>query len=114
MRVKCFCDLYVSGLLKNKENKVIQNLMEEKLQPMIQVITLARGEQNHLEFFSALLLKQHIYEDQELFVVGLADGYEDALYLVEEIAQDVLEKTNGTDIRGYITARQNEFEKGRA
>lgn len=114
MRIKCYCDLYVSSSLEEKTNRVLKNLMENKLQPSVFVLTLSQGEQNHLEFFSALLLKQHVFDHAELFVVGIANGYDDAMYLVEEITQDVLDQTGGTNIRGYITARQKEFEKGRA
>lgn len=114
MRIKCYCDLYVSDSLEKKKNKILKNLMENQLQPSVYVLTLSQGEQNHLEFFSALLLKQHVFDHTELFVVGLANGYDDALYLVEELTQEVLHETGGTDIRGYITARQKEFEKGRA
>lgn len=114
MQVKCYCDLYVSDPLEKKKNKVIRNLMEGRLQPSVYLITLSRGEQNHLEFFSALLLKQPVFDQAELFVIGIANGYDDALYLVEEITQEVLEQTGGTNLRGYITARQEQFEKGRA
>ena len=42
-----------------------------------------------------------LYEE-DIFVVGLASGYEDAVYLVEEIIREVYEKTGDVDIRSYI------------
>lgn len=111
MRIKCYCDLYVSASLESKKNQILKNLMENKLQPAVYVLTLSQGEQNHLEFFSALLLKQHVFEHTDLFVVGIADGYDDAVYLVEEITQEVLDETGGTDIRGYIIEQQRQFDK---
>lgn len=114
MRIRCYCDLYVSDSLEEKKNKVLKNLMDHKLQPSVYILTLSQGEQNHLEFFSALLLKQHVFDHAELFVVGIADSYDDAVDLVEEITREVLAETGGTNIRGYLTARQKEFEKGRA
>lgn len=114
MRIKCYCNLYVSSLLEKRRNKVLKGLMERALQPELTVITLARGEQNHLEFFSALFLRQHYYDEKEFFVVGLAEGDFDAVNLIEEIVREVVDVTGGTDIRGYITERQKEFEESRA
>ena len=45
--------------------------------------------------------------------MGIAKGYDDALYLVEAIAEDIYKKTNDLDIRGYIQRRQKEYEEGR-
>lgn len=114
MQIKCYSNLYVSELLKKRKNKVLTGLMERKLQPGITVITLASGAQNHLEFFSALMLQQHFYDEKDLFVVGLAEGHEDAAELVGQIVQEVLDETGGTDIRCYILKEQKNFEESRA
>lgn len=114
MRIKCYCDLFVSESLKNRKNKELMSLMDRKLQPGITVVTLAQGEQNHLEFFPALLLQQHFFDEKELFVVGLAEGDGDAAELIREITQKVLDETGETDIRGYILRKQKNFEESRA
>ncbi len=114
MRIKCYCDLYVSDGLQKKKQKVIRKLMERTLQPTLYVLTLAQGEQNHLEFFPAYLLQQPMYDDELIFVVGIAEGYDAAMYLVEEIAQEVLSQTEGTDIRQFLLKRQREFEERQA
>ena len=51
----------------------------------------------HWNFSLYCCLKQHIFEDAGLFVVGLADGYEGALELTEEIVQDVYQKQMMSD-----------------
>lgn len=113
MQVQCFCNLFVSKSLKKKKNRMIKDLMEHKFYPSVYIITLSQGEQNHLEFFSASLLQQHIFENENLFVVGIANGYDAAVDLVEQIVQQVLARTGGTDIRHYIVERQKEFEESR-
>lgn len=113
MHVKCFCNLFVSESLKKRKNRIIKELMVQKFRPSVYIITLSQGEQNHLEFFSALLLQQHIFENEDLFVVGIANGYEDAIDLVEQIVQQVIAQTGGTDIRRYIVEQQKEFEESR-
>lgn len=114
MRIKCYCNLYVSDLLVKRKNRVLADLMERKPRPGIYVITLAQGAQNHLEFFSSLVLKQHFYDEKEMFVVGIADGYEDAAEMIRLITQEVLDETGNTDIRGFILKNQKKFEESRA
>lgn len=113
MRIKCYCDLYVSDSLKKKQNQILKNLMERKLSNSVYILTLSEGVQNHLEFFSSLLIQQHFYEEKELFIVGLAGDYMAAVDLTAEIALEVMDKTGGTDIRSYILERQKEFDESR-
>ena len=89
----------------------MKKLKENRLQPGVYIITLAGGEQNNLEFYSSTLLKQRFFEKKELFVVGIADGYMDAVYMVERITDDVFRKTGETQIRRYLLARQDEYER---
>jgi len=113
MRIKCYCNLYVSELLQRQKNQIIKNLMERKSQPGITLITLANNECNHLEYFSSVLLKQSFYDQKEIFLVGIAAGDLDAAELVREITQEVLDQTGGTEIRTYILDHQKKFEEGR-
>ncbi len=114
MEIRCYCDLYVSSGLQKKKNKVLKKLMERVWQPSLYLVTFAQGKQNHLEFFPALLLKQPAYENKTVFVVGIADGYDAAMCLVEDIVQEVVEQSGGTDIRGFLEVRQKRFEERRS
>lgn len=107
MQITFYCDLYVSKDLEIKKDKVLQKLKANSAQPFVYVITLAQGTQNNLEFYSSLLLKQHIYEDTPLFVVGIAKGYDGALDLIEHIVKEIYERTEDADIRSYIMERQS-------
>lgn len=113
MRIKCYCNLYVSDALEKRKNKVLADLMNRKFRPGTSVITLSQGEQNHLEFFSSVFLKQHFYDEKEVFVVGIAGGYEDAAELVRKITEEVLVQTGSTDIRNYILENQKKSEESR-
>ena len=95
-------ELYVSDILKKRKNKLIRELKQKKVRPGIYVITLPSCDHNQLEFYSSVLLKQKLFDRDDIFIVGIADGYLDALYLVQEIYDDILSKTNNTDIRRYI------------
>ena len=72
---------------------------------------MTENDANHLEFFDSVLLKQKLIKRDDLFVIGIAEGYTGALELVEKITQDVYDVTKGTDIRQYLLATQKEFEE---
>lgn len=99
--------LYLADGIRKKD-KIIRKLEEKKLQMNIYVITLARNEKNHLEIYNSMVLRQPDFPYDDFFVVGIAKGYEDAVEMVEEIAQEVYNKTKGADIRSYILEREQE------
>lgn len=111
MQAKFYHDLYISENWMNKKKRIMKKLQENRLQPEVYVITLAGGAQNNLEVYSSMLLKQDFFDKKELFVVGIADGYMDALYMVERITDDVFRKTGRAEIRRYLLARQDEYER---
>lgn len=108
-----YYQIYFSESLVNKKAKIIRKLKQNKIQPGIYLITLAQGRQNELEFFSILLLQQKIFHPEDLFVVGVASGYEEALELIEEITDDVYQKTKDAKIREYITREQDAYKAGK-
>jgi hypothetical protein len=111
MQTKFFCDLYVSEGWEERKLKLIKKLQKNKLQPSVYVITLSQRKQNHLEYYSSLLLKQHIFDNASLFIVGIANGYDGALSLIERIAEEAYEKTGEVNLRKFLLDRQEEFEK---
>nr|WP_294492358.1 hypothetical protein [uncultured Mediterraneibacter sp.] len=109
--MKLYCDLYISECWKNKKAKIIKKLKADRVTPQTYVITLSQGERNHLEFYSGMLLKQHFYDDSELFVVGIADGYDECLLITQKLTEEVFRHTGGADLRSFILERQKEYEK---
>ena len=106
MQITFYCHLYMNENLKKKEAKIKKKLSANNL-----VIAFSQSPQNQLDFFSSLLLKQHIYENTPLFVVGLADGYDSALELIRQITEEVFAATQSVDIRHYILQKHNESIK---
>ncbi|MDD3404638.1 MAG: hypothetical protein PHQ72_15000 [Hespellia sp.] len=106
--IKVYRQLYVSEFLEKKREKILQKLLNNQFQPNIYLITLAQNQEDELEFYSTFLLRQHVYEDTPIFLVGLAEGYDDALDMVEMITDEVYQKTGNTDIRNYIMENENQ------
>jgi len=107
--MKYYKKLYIGEGLTGKREEVIRRLNQRELLLNIYIITLAQGEQNHLEFFDASLLHQEMIAKQKLFVVGIAAGYDEALEVVEKITREVYDETRDTDIRNYILNREKEL-----
>ena len=110
--MKCYYNLYVSEALDSQKERILRKIKEHKWQFEKYLIALAKRERNHLEIYNSVLLIQKTISQEDIFLVGLADSYENALELVEKITQEVYDKTKGTDIRNYILSSQEEFEKG--
>lgn len=100
--MRYYKNLYMSENLADKKDKIIRKLNQNGIMWNTYVIALAQGEQNHLEFFDSVLLQQKMIAGRDLFVVGIASGYDEALVLVEEITKEVYDDTKGADIRSYI------------
>ena len=77
--------LYLTEGLEKKKEKIIRKLEAGKLQPGVHVIT---------------------FLEQELFVVGITKGYDEAVELVEQIVQEVYDQTGTCDIRSYILEKE--------
>ena len=104
----CSSDLlYLAEGIRKKE-KVIRKLEKNQLQMNIHIITLSQNEEDQLEIYNSMILLQPEFPHDDFFVVGIAKGYEDAVEMVEEITQEVYNKTKGADIRSYILEREQE------
>ena len=99
--------LYLEEGIRKKE-KVIRKLEKNQLQMNIHIITLSQNEEDQLEIYNSMILLQPEFPHDDFFVVGIAKGYEDAVEMVEEIAQEVYNKTKGADIRSFILEREQE------
>ena len=111
MQIKFYCDLYVSECWQKKKAKIIRKLRANRVQPQVYIAALAQDSQNELEFFSSILLKQHVFDNADIFVVGVADGYDEALLMIRDIAEEVYHATGDAGLRAYILKRQEEYEK---
>lgn len=112
MFMKYYDKLYMSKKLVPKRDDILKKLELGKWQLNIYLIVLARKSANQLEFYSSTMLLQEAYDKSNLLVVGIADGYDEAVKLVRQITDEVYQETGGTEIRDYLLNKQHEFENG--
>ena len=94
------------GISEKKSEKIIEKLKSGKVQPFIHVITLSSNPKNHLDIIPSVLLLQPSYPTDDLFVVGISRGNEEAILMVRDIVEEVYKNTGSTDIRNYLLQRE--------
>lgn len=104
--MRYFKELYISEELKGREEEIVGHLEKKEFQFRIYLIALPENEKNQLEIYHSGMLNQEWYRDKDVFVVGLAKGYLQAIELVRKITEETFEATGGADIRQYILKRQ--------
>lgn len=95
--------LYLSPSLEKKRRKIIWKLRTGRPQPKIYMVSLAKGD-DLLEIYHSGILKQRYYRKKENapYIVGIANGYGEAVDLVIEILQDVWAATGGYNVKTYF------------
>ena len=111
MLMRYYHALYVSQKLALRKTEIKHKIERGEWQLNKYLIVLTRNEQNHLEFFDSVLLLQKLFEKEDLFIVGIAEGHSGALEIIQKITEEVYRETGGTDIRNYILWKQQEYEE---
>ena len=101
-----YYDLYLGEKIAKKKNKLIYKIKDLKFTPSTYVIALPRNRRDILETFPAEILKQKYYKKENIFVVGLAKGNEEANHVMFEIIQDCYRETNTVNVRDFILDRE--------
>ena len=109
--MKYYYDLYMSPSLIKKKKTIIRKLNHNQFQINRFVIILSDKTEEYLEIYNSTILTQKLFENEELFVVGITDSQEDALRFIADVTQKVYEETKGADLKTYFLVRQQEFEK---
>lgn len=98
-------DLYLGKSVRHRKRKVKWKIMHHAGQIRVYVITFASNEKNLLDIIPSWELMQKYYPKQDLYIVGLAGNYHEALELAGRIILDVFLATGGFDVRSYLRQR---------
>lgn len=98
-------DLYISENIRRKAARVKWKIVHNAGQIDIYVLTLAANPNDQLDIIPAVQLLQKAYPKRDMVVIGLAKGYDEAIQLVCEIAEEVKRETGSLKIREYIETK---------
>lgn len=94
--------LYVGKKAGENRFRIVLNLRFSKLQPEIYVITPASNGNNILDIYPSVVFQQDYYRDQDLLVLGVARGYDEALEVAGQIVNDMYQKTGGFSLQEFM------------
>ena len=94
-------DLYVGYNLLDKKRQVIRNKY---------VITLPQNDYDTLEIYPSNILNQKWYRDSDMVVVGITEGMEEAMDMIQLIIMDCLNDTGEVKVKKYIMSKMEAGE----
>lgn len=94
--------LYVGEKAKRHRFSIIQSIRRKKLRPGTYVITPPSNGNNILDIYPAAILFQEYYEKKNLLILGVADGYQDAIELAGRIVSEMYEKTGAFCLDDFL------------
>ncbi len=99
-------ELYVGDRVYRSKKKIVRRIRRHKPLPGVYVLILSMNPSNQVEFFDANTLLQPYYRRQDnLTIVGIAGGYDEAVLLVMRMADECYRKTGSGELRAFLTDR---------
>lgn len=105
--MKWYRKLYLGEKARKNKYSIIWKINHRAGMVKAYVITLPSNESNVLDIYNSAELMQKHYRKQQLFVVGIASGYAEALEVVRQIIEDVYRESGGVNVKDYIMNTQN-------
>lgn len=90
------------GVNSHKLDKIKKRLLYKPIWAGVFLITLSHNPSDQLDIFDCKQLIQHYYDQQKLYVVGIASGYEEALTLIEQITRDCLQTRRDCNLKEFL------------
>ncbi len=109
--MKWYRGLYMGDNAKKAKYKVFGRIRKGRFQPDTFLIMLPTNTNNILDIVSSNYMlqphfKKNVYKD-ELYVIGIAQGKDEALELVRGIVDEVYKNTGGFDVGEYLKFGRN-------
>ena len=102
--MKFYKKLYVGNTIKDVR-KIKRKLLLNVGQLGIYVIALCKGS-DQLEIYHCAFLQQKYYRKNPPYIVGIANGYDEAVEIVRQIAIEAYECNRNCDLKKYILDRK--------
>lgn len=101
--MKWYHNLYIGKTAKKKRYKIVWKVKHRAGMLGVYLITLASNKENLLDVIDSSILLQPHYKKEDIFIVGIACGYDEAVEVVTQIIQELYNETGDFNIRQYLT-----------
>lgn len=95
--------LLIGDNVKVKKDKVVASINNREAIYGIYCITYASHPKNLFDILDANELLFPHYKNADIFIVGLAKGKDEAIFMVQNMLLEVYNNTGGFDVRAYFT-----------
>lgn len=95
-------DFYAGAGIAEKKQKIKWKILHNAGQLEVYVIALSSNPRNLLDIIPSWELMQSSYPKQDMLIVGVDRGYDNAIELAAKIVIDVFQKTGNLCIRDYF------------
>ena len=99
--------LIVGKSLKNKKQKIMWKIRHNSGMFDVFVITLSSNKDNLLDIINSSVLMQKYYPKDNMIIVGIAKGYDEAVDIVGRIVEKVYKETGSFNVREYVERVNN-------
>lgn len=103
--MKWYPYLYIGERAAKKKNKILRRLKTGAGQMDVWVITEAANGVDQFDILSSAWLKRRAVRKKLPVIIGVAKGYDEALELIVQMAEETYRKTGSGDIRSYLKSR---------
>lgn len=95
--------LYVGSKMKKKKDKVVASINNREATFGVYCIALASHPENLFDIIDANELLFPFYTNLDVMIIGLANGREEAVELVQDMLLEVYHSTGDFKVREYFT-----------
>ena len=104
--MKWYEDLYTGESIVRKKDRIIRRIKRKRLTLSVYLITFPSNPANLLDIIPSRDLLQKGYPGDDLYIIGLAGGYDEALELVRQIVHETVSNTGACDVVSYLTNKK--------
>lgn len=90
------------GIKTEKLDKLKKKLKNKPIFANVYLITLSGNPSDQLDIYQSKYLAQKYYDENPLFCIGIAKNYDDALYIVQQIAGECYARRGDARLREYL------------
>lgn len=100
--MRWYNDLYVGYNLLDQKRQVVRKIKNGKPQFNKYVIALPFNNYDVLDIYPSYVLTQKWYKDSDMVIVGIAEGMEEAMDMMQLIIMDCFNYTGDVKVKKYI------------
>lgn len=102
MYMRWYHGLYVGNSARRKRYEIVWKVKHRAGMLNVYLITLSSNDSNLLDIFDSSMLLQPHFKKEDLFIAGIAYGYDEAVDTAANIVLDVYRATGGFKVREYL------------